>query len=321
MNDNPKTETAQSWNTYWQGTGDIAAFSSGGVDHPAIAAFWHDVFRSEADRHVPINLLDVATGNGAILEIASSILDPTLTTMSCVDISEAAISNVAERYPDVKGIVADALSMPMEGEQFGLVTSQFGVEYAGPDAISEAARMVAPGGRLILMVHVADGLVHQECLASLTAIRELQAANFVPLAIDFFKHGFAAVRGADRRAYDEAGKRLAPAIQATEAIMNKYGERVAGDTIAHLYADVGHIHNNLPRFDANDVHKWLKTNEHELESYAERMSSMMKAAITAAEFRAACDKVAAAGLTLERNDTLTESGKDAPLAWILIASR
>ena len=321
MSDNQSTETARSWNTYWQGTGDIAAFSSGGVDHPAIAAFWHDVFRSEADRQQSISLLDVATGNGALLEIASSIFDPSNTTMSCVDISEAAINNVAERYPGVTGVVADALAMPLDDEQFSLVTSQFGVEYAGLEAINEAARLVAPGGRLILMVHVTDGLVHQECQNSLTAVRELQSANFVPLAIEFFKHGFAAVQGADRRAYDEAGKRLAPAIHAAEAIMAEHGEHVAGDTIAHLYADVGHIHSNLTKFDPDEVHSWLKKNQHELEGYAERMSSMMKAAITESEFRAACDQVAAAGFTLERNDTLAEIGKGAPLAWILIGSR
>ena len=321
MNDDQTTQSAESWDTYWQGTGDIAAFSSGGVSHPAIAAFWHDLFTNISSQQQSVNLLDVATGNGAILEIASSILDDTSTTMSCVDLSEAAIENVAARFPKVTGVVADALSMPMASEQYNLVTSQFGVEYAGVDAINEAARLVSPDGRLVLMLHALDGVIHRECQTSLAAIEELQAADFVPLAVDFFRNGFAAVGGADRRAYDEAGKRLAPAIQAAEAIMTRHGEAVAGDMIARLYADVGHIHSNLPKFDAEDVHSWLMRNERELDSYAERMSSMIKAAISASEFRAACNQLLATGFTLERNDALTENGQAMPIAWILVAAR
>lgn len=321
MSEPENTETAQSWDTYWQGTGDVAAFGAGGVAHPAIAAFWREYFTALSGEQRPIHLLDVATGNGALLELAASILDAEATTMSCVDISQAAIDNVAQRYPNITGHVADAVSLPMDSEQYDAVISQFGVEYAGLDAVAEAGRMVAPGGQLVLMLHIVDGIVHRECQASLAAIERLQAANFIPLAMDFFKQGFAAVQGADRRAYDDAGTQLSPAVQEAEAIMQEFGEGVAGNTIASLYADVGRIHSKLPQYDANDVQTWLETHQRELIAYAERMTSMAKAAISAEQFQAVAEQLRSNGFTLEQAAALSAQGEDVPLAWILAATR
>ncbi len=321
MGDSKNTESAHSWDTYWKGTGTVGAFSAGGVAHPDIAAFWHDFFTSVSSPDESIQLLDIATGNGAILETALSILDDELTAYTCVDISEAAIQNIERRFPGVVGIVADALSIPLEDERFNLVTSQFGVEYAGMDAIGESARLVASGGQLVVMLHIADGVIYKECQASLEAIERLQAANFIPLATAFFDAGFAAVRGADRHAYDEAGTKLSPAIQAAEEIMNEYGEGVAGDTIARLYSDVDRIHSNLPEYDSDEVLGWLGSMGRELRAYAKRMSSMMGASITEEAFSDLCGQLKSSGFSLDRSEPLIATGHAIPLAWVLVARR
>jgi SAM-dependent methyltransferase len=321
MSDSNRTELAHSWDTFWRGTGAVGAFSSGGVAHPDIAAFWHDFFTSVASRNESIQLLDVATGNGALLETALSILDDSLTAYTCVDISEAAIQNIERRFPGVVGVVTDALSIPLEDKRFDLVTSQFGVEYAGMDAIGESARLVANGGQLVLMLHFADGVVHKECQASLEAIEKLQTANFIPLATAFFDTGFAAVRGADRLAYDAAGTQLSAAIRVAEDIMTEYGEGVAGGTIERLYSDVGRIHSNLPKYEPDEVLGWLASMERELQAYARRMSSMMGAAITEDAFSDLCGQLTSSGFSLDRSEPLLTTGQASPLAWILVARR
>lgn len=321
MNDSNNTKSVHSWNTYWQGTGDIGAFSAGGVSHPAIAAFWKDFFTAIADRGQATQLLDVATGNGAIPEMALSILDAETTKITCVDISEAAIDNVEKRFPGTVGVVADARTIPLDSGQFNLVTSQFGVEYAGLSAINEAARLVSTGGQLALLLHIEGGIVHNECSASLAAIEKLQASNFVPYAIELFETGFAAVRGADRSAYEAAGTQLAPAIQAAEGIMAEYGEGVAGDTIARLYADVGRIHSDMPKYDPDEVLEWLRTMDRELSAYAERMSSMMNVAIAAAPFEQLRKDLESLGFTLVKAAPLYPTAESPALAWILIATR
>lgn len=321
MSDSKTSETAQSWNTYWQGTGDVGEFTAGGVSHPDITAFWNSLFTKIASHGQRVQLLDVATGNGAILAVASSILDTETTTMTCVDISAAAIANVEQRFPAVTGIVADALSIPLESGQFNLVTSQFGVEYAGLAAIGESARMAGRGGQLVLMMHIVDSIMHKECQANRAAIERLQASDFVPLALDFFRAGFAAVRGANRRAYDDAGLAFAPAILAAEAIMTEFGEGVAGGTIARLYGDVGDMHSNLPKYEPDEVLNWLTTMDGELQAHAERMSSMIDAAISVTDFSKVCERLVASGFILVRSEALLTSEQDDSLAWLLIATR
>ena len=321
MSDGKNPRIAHSWNTYWQGTGDVGAFTAGGVSHPDISAFWSNFFASTARQDQPIQHLDVATGNGAILAIASAILDANTTTMTCVDISAAAIKNVEQRFPGVTGIVADGLSIPLESGLYNLVTSQFGIEYAGPAAMNEAARMVGGGGQLVLMMHVVDSLVYKECKASRAAIEKLQAAEFVPLAIAFFQAGFAAVRGADRRAYDAAGLKFAPAIQAAEAVMAEYGEGVAGHTIARLYSDVSQMHSRLPNYEPDEVLCWLSAMDGELHAYSDRMSSMMAAAMSETEFIAASENLEVQGFEIRQSETLFAKDRRDFLAWILVASR
>lgn len=321
MSDGRNSVSARSWNTYWQGTGNVGEFDIGGVAHPDVTAFWNGLFTKIASRRQPVRLLDVATGNGAILAVASSILDAETTTMTCVDISAAAIANIGQRFPTVTGVVADAVSIPLEGGQFDLVTSQFGVEYAGLAAIDESARMTCRGGLLVLMMHIVDGIMHHECQTNRVAIERLRAANFVPLALEYFKAGFAAVRGADRRAYDNAGVAFATAILAAEEILTEFGEGVAAGTVARLYSDVGSMHSDLPKYEPDEVLNWLDAVDGELQAYAERMSSMIDASLSASDFSKICERLEASGFSLDGSKTLLTKERDGSLAWLLIATR
>lgn len=321
MQDPDASSIGKSWDAFWHGTGDSGAFASGGVSHPAIALFWSRFFRTVKEDYEAPRLIDIATGNGALIEQALQILGNEASAYSCVDVSVAAIENVQRRFPGATGIVADAVSIPLNDQEFDVVTSQFGVEYAGAEAFSEAARLVAPGGQFALMLHIENGRIHKECADSLAAIERLQASNFIPLSIDFFQKGFAAVRGAERAPYDDAGAKLAPAIEAAEAIMAEYGEDVAGETIARLYGDVGQIHGRLPKYDPDEVLGWLGTMDRELDAYKGRMTSMLSAAVSHPAFDALRADLIAAGLTPTSAAPLTTEDEDRPLAWVLVASR
>jgi len=321
MRENDPSQTEKSWDTYWRGTGDVSAFSSGGVSHPAIHSFWSDFFASLQTSSSELRIIDLATGNGAVIEVALGTSHIESSSITCVDISPAAIENVGRRFPGISGIVADALKIPLEDSGFELATSQFGVEYAGIDAIYEGARLLTSGGQLAMLLHIKNGSVYKECDDSLSAIQRLRDAKFIPNAIELFRTGFAAVRGADRATYDAAGRQLAPAIQEAEAIMVEYGEHVAGDTIARLYDDVGRIHSGLPRYEPDEVLGWLDTMKGELDDYSDRMSSMAHAAMDKDSFEQVCRKLGEDGFTMQRAEPLTPEGQDLPLAWVLIATK
>lgn len=321
MNDqnSNSSQVADSWDTYWHGTGNIGAFSSGGVNHPLILKFWDELLANIEHHDKAEKLLDIASGNGAVVERALASFSENAVEITCIDVSEAAIDNIRDRFPQVKGIVTDAREIPLESGGYDIVTSQFGVEYAGIRAINEAARMVASGGQLALMLHNQQSSIHQECVESLAAIAQLQSCAFIPAAIEMFDAGFKAVRGADREPYETAAKKLAPAISALEDIMRQYGQQVAGETISRLYNDVDQIHQRIQHYEPTEILGWLGRMDGELDAYAGRMSSMSESAIDGEAFERICDDLRNQGFTIERAEALTISGQDQPLAWVLMA--
>jgi len=314
------SQASKSWDLYWQGTGDVDAFTSGGVSHPAIRAFWDDFFHTSNLNYEKPEIIDIASGNGAVVESALAVFDKGLAITS-LDVSASAIKNIHNRFPMVEGIVSDACSIPRESGSYDIVTSQFGVEYAGHDAVLEAARLVADGGRLALLLHSESGSIHRECLQSLEAIERIQAAQFIPFAIEMFDAGFRAVRGEERSAYETAANNLAPAINELEEIMKQYGQHVAGDTISSLYNDVGQIHNRIQHYNPEDVLNWLKRMNIELGAYAKRMSSMSQAAIDSSSFNQTKVKLTDRGFSIELAEELVVPEHELPMAWALIARR
>ncbi len=315
------SQVAESWDTYWHGTGDVGAYSSGGVSHPAILAFWDDFFAAvKRDFDAP-KLIDIASGNGAVVERALAVFGDQPPDFTSLDVSAAAITNIRDRFPDVRGVVADARSIPLDSAGFDVATSQFGVEYAGLEAIDEVARLVAAGGRLALLLHSLESSIHRECSASLEAILRLQESRFIPYSIEMLSAGFAACRGADRAPYEAAATQLAPAVQALEAIMTQHGEHVAGDTIARLYGDVDQIHSQMQRYEPTEVLDWLNRMDGELDAYAGRMSSMCQSAIDREVFDRICGGLRNQGYTTKRADPLATPDDDLPLAWVLIATK
>lgn len=315
------SQVADSWDTYWHGTGDVGAYSSGGVNHPAILAFWDEFFAGVKQKHNMSKIIDIASGNGAVVERAMATFGEELPDFTCLDVSEAAISNIRERFPQVDGVVTDARDIPLESGSFNIATSQFGVEYAGLTAITEVARLLASGGQLALLLHTQAGSIHRECSQSLDAIVRLKESRFIPCAIDMFDAGFKAVRGADRVAYDSAAKNLAPAIGALEGIMKQYGQHVAGDTISRLYNDVGQIHQRIQHYEPGEILGWLNKMDGELDAYAGRMSSMSGAAIDSKSFEQVCDELRSQGFSIDRAEPLLIPNHDLPLAWVLIATK
>lgn len=323
MNKHPSnpSQVADSWDTYWHGAGNVGAYSRGGVTHPAILAFWDDFFQGVKQDYSSPRIIDIASGNGAVVERGLATFGDQAVDFTCLDVSDAAITNICDRFPHVHGMVTDARSIPLDSGSFEVATSQFGVEYAGPEAIEEVARLLAPGGRLALLLHSQSGSIHQECVESLDAVKRLQESRFIQHAMEMLGAGFEAVRGADRGPYDTAAKKLNPAIRALETIMKQYGPHVAGDTISRLYNDVAGIHEKIQRYEPDEVLDWLGRMDGELVAYIGRMSSMSDAAIDNDKLRNICDRLRSLDYTIQRAVPFVVPDHELPLAWVLIAAR
>lgn len=315
-----KPSVTDGWDTYWKGTKDADSFASGGARHPAITAFWDKTLGDYLARE-DLRVLDIATGSGAVVESLFRNAGGDPPDITCVDISAAAIESVCERYPSVTAVVADARTIPLDDADYNLITSQFGIEYAGHDALDEAARLLAPGGSLVVLMHIRPGIIFKECWASLDAVRRLQTSKFIELALEFLEAGFAAVRGGDRAPYEKAGLALNPALRRVERIMSDHGEDVAGGTIAKLYGDVERMHTRIQYYEPAEVIDWLRNMNVELDAYEARMDSMCRAASDKKTFRGLRKRLEDRGLTILQGKPLLPKRGSLPVAWILQAMR
>ncbi len=310
-----------SWDTYWHGAQHGAAYTAGGTSHPLVLSFWEDFFKKPSTHSRTPRIIDIASGSGAVVDSAKAAFGGQLPDFTCLDISDSAISMLQKRFPEVHGIVADACSIPLESTSFDIVTSQFGIEYAGLEALDEVLRLVAPGGQLALLLHYQHGGIYRQCAASLDAIQKMQEARFIPNCITLFDAGFAVGRGADRKAFDSAAKQFAPAIRSVEAIMKQHGTEVADGTIVRLYKDVRTIYKRMAHYESTEVLDWLKRMQDEVRAYAGRMASMCESAIDAGAFEQLCDKLRGQNYELLRSEPLVVPGRDLPLAWALVAAK
>ena len=314
-------QLTQGWNTYWEGASGSQAFASGGVSNPGFAAFWSDALAEFFAARPGSKTLDIATGSGAVIESLSLAPGAKLENVTCVDIAKAAVDGVKSRFPDVEGVVADANLIPLESGEFDLITSQLGIEYAGPGAIDEAVRLLAPGGHMIFLLHFHSGALHLNCLATVDALSRVRQANFFAVTEGFLNAGFAAVRGEDRAPYDDAGKQMNPVIKELESIMSEHGENVADGTIDYLYSTLQKIHSRIQYYDPEETLNWLASLDIELAKYQERMQSMNDCALTKKTIEGIRTILVNKGLSPSQAEPLLFAGDPLPYAWALQASR
>ncbi len=252
--------------------------------------------------------------------MAADIVPAQNASLACIDISSAAVHSVMERLPQVQGIVADAAALPLTENCIDIAVSQFGIEYAGIEAIAGLLHAIKPGGEIALLIHHKSGAIYRECADNHAALREVQAIGFVDSAIEMFDKAFAVLAGGARTEYEQASQKLIPGFRAIEKVMQRYGKRVAGDTVRRLCLDVDHIHAHLHRYQKEEVLGWLQRTAVELESYAGRMMSMCEAAIDKSDLRRLVDHIKNRGFSVDVAEPLEAENLQLPLAWSLVAS-
>lgn len=308
------------WDTYWRGTHENAAHKEGGPQEPVLNAFWTDFFQRELAHRAQPLVLDLACGNGAVTGHARSVV-PGLQVY-CSDYSLSALRELQRRHPGCACLVADAARLPLAAGLFDVVVSQFGLEYAGEAALAEAARLLAPGGILALLIHVHDGGIYHECKLNRDALQELQALEVLPLAKAAFAAGFALNRGdCSPETFKGAERAFTPAVRGLEKLLRDRGPAAAGGLPQRLYQDIAHMYRRMSAYEPADILQWLEGMQGELLAYTGRMQSMLDAAWRKDQMDSASGQLATQGFRLLLCDQLTVPGHSLPAAWRLVLAK
>ena len=162
-NTTPTTQDrARAWSSYWAGGAlHSLAGSFAGNYEGAIGAFWQEVFAQLPQQG---RVLDLCCGNSPLGQLLmQSAQAPRVAHLAVVDAARIAPAWPAQLPSDIVARIAvhgetDVAALPFPDAAFDLCISQYGIEYVGKPALTEAGRVLRSGGRLAAIIHHADAL-------------------------------------------------------------------------------------------------------------------------------------------------------------------
>jgi len=325
MADHKSTTDTESWSAYWTGAEVASQPVTSGARGEALDRFWTAFFTERLKSKLQ-SMIDLACGAGPVSLRAAKMADAAGVALAvhCTDCAPAAIRGVraAADGAGVAGFVADAAALPLPNGAYGVAASQFGLEYAGPAAFNEAARILRPGGAFAAVIHLRDGGIEEECAANLDIIMNSQKIEFLPRARDAFEAGFAVLAGrAPRERFLAADKVFAPTVKAAKALIVKSPPVIARAFLERLYADLAHMYPRIKAYAPEDIEAWISRGEFELKAYEHRMASMIAAAQSREDIARLVDRLRAAGLTVSAPQILQLGEPLKPAAWALVADK
>lgn len=311
------------WDEYWRLTPEAAAHRGGGPQEEVLRRFWTAFFAETLTADSP-RMLDVACGNGAVSEMALEAASRAGRPLQIfgLDSSLAAMRGLARRLPSVQAVLGDVRRAPFADGSFHVVASQFGLEYAGPGAMCEVARLLAPGAVMGAVLHLKGGALFRENVTNLEAMSAVVASGALPALKELF-HSHAALRTGrgSRPAFRRSEETLASACASVASVIRAAGSSVAGGAVARLHEDVSYLARRIDSHDAAEVARWADRALLEAESYCGRMGSMVQAAVDEAGLEALVSRAEAGGLTVRRREKLLMGARAEPAAWALLLAR
>ncbi|MDX2220080.1 MAG: methyltransferase domain-containing protein [Burkholderiales bacterium] len=299
------------WEHYWSREHAQPAYAAQGRLTAILNMHWDRIFGELAPNLRDLPCLDIAAGNGDLSARLTAYLQQHRTTPPAViacDLSQDAARQLQSRNCD-HAVRCDAARLPFANQCMDVVISQFGVEYAGPHALDECARVIAPGGTVALAMHHSGGALHQENTSILAAVEAFQACQLLP--------AFARFAANDRDIHIRNA--FIQAVKGTEAVLHQHGPDIAAGSLLRLYREVATLHENLSRYDRDEVGVWCTRMSGSVESYAARTRWMIEAALSVESLQDAQNRFAEQGLTVVAVEPILDDGR--PVAWSLIATR
>lgn len=300
------------WEAYWNAATSRRAAVSGDAPGDLFDGIWRGFLTNQMSERVEPSLLDIACGAGVLLDRvfeASKAIGNSGQFIG-LDYAVSAAASIALRSPPagalLHGVAASAAALPFADGAFDVVISQFGIEYAGPDAFEEAARILAPGGALQFVIHYKGGGIDLECTENSRVLQAILQSGLFEIAVE-------ALRGPDA---EGAVAKLNSIFETLKSCLE--GERVAAkEMLARLLGDVSRLVARRQAYHPAEAAGWCEAMRSEVALYESRMRAMTDSALDQAGIEAARERLGAHGAKILLPEALTPAGKNAPAAWLL----
>ena len=324
--DGPGTKVTSDWDAYWQNTRlNTTGRQEGGPRDAELDRFWTEFFAEQITSQ-PVRLLDIACGLGPVLRHAlAKTGSQESTTNSLViglDASTAALVETRSRSPGSVYVAASGARLPFTDAQFDLVTSQFGIEYAGTEAFQEMCRVLVPGGTFSAILHLHEGRIYRESRINLDAANAFLDSGLLSGLAGIFNAAIALHQsGTDTRKFRAADQSFAASVMSSEAVIRQWGKGAADGLLFSVYNDVGHIYSRFKHYEPREVLEWITLVTGELQSYAGRMASMLTAALDQSALNNLLTRLSENQLHVISQGVIRLGSPPVDSAWTLVAKK
>lgn len=293
------------WNRYWQFDRIASCLDGAGERNydESVAAGWRSFFE---DLPSGLRLLDLCTGNGAAALIAAEVGLARNKRFEIIAVDRAEIdppAYVSRHRRELAtidfrpGIAAE--SLPFDDGSFGAVASQYGIEYTDLEqSLPELVRVLAPGGRLRLVLHAAEGTVASD------ARRAIDDADFLLDGIDLpgtARRCFVDVTAAERDegAGPDTHRRARESLTAFETALAQTAARIPAATDKAMLRRCGAVlldaFKRHGRFGADQLVAMADEVRDEILAHRGRLQALVAAAVTRTKLAALAERLKAAG--------------------------
>ncbi|WP_417498469.1 class I SAM-dependent methyltransferase [Maricaulis sp.] len=318
---------SQAWADYWDRHGADSNRLVGGARHGGLFdAFWRETLSGEFEARSRVRVLDAACGDGAVARLCAQLAgdaDGCAADLHASDFSPGALTALEQRQgaAGIKLVAADACRLPYADGSFDMVTSQCGLEYAGHEAFSDAARLVAPAGRMLAVIHRTDGVIFDECTANLAILDRLDNSGVMSSCRRLFELQRKLLAGqVVPRVVARASGKLGLALTRLTDAVQRAADGAARSHALRLLADLGTLQVRHAAYPPDQIEPWLDTQAGELIAFRQRMQSMLDAAADEPGLSRILERLDAAGLGRAEIGEIRATGIDPPLAWTLSAA-
>jgi SAM-dependent methyltransferase len=312
-------QTNEAWTSYWQ-TGTGASCFAGRDLELRLNQVWQAHVSLLADG---ASILDLATGNGTVARsyaaAARSLgIRLLITAVDAAQIDPPrVVGDPQQLFRDIRFCSNIRLeSLPFQDGEFDGVVSQFGFEYAEEEpAAAEAARVLAPGGQLRLVIHARDGEVARDIRMRLERLQSVLGANGpVGLVLDLAR----AAEAGDTTKLSKRSEQLAAAVD----LAKQLGRNPPADDSALFYAsECLSLWAQRNNYWPADLRRSVEQGWHTARGVVLRQEQMLRVAGSAEDVARLGRRFERAGLTLDAITPIHDESRDVQIAWLLQARR
>ncbi len=319
---------AQNWDNYWQGRASTATGNAlievGIEDNHDLNRFWLEHLESQPKQ---TQIIDLACGAGSVLKHALKLGLPNLTG---VDISSNALRSLTNNISHASAICAPVKDTGLNNQTYDLAVSQFGIEYAGSredllQTFQEMHRILKPGGDIIVVAHIKDGVVYEGCIDSLSQIELIEESQFIPVS----KKILQTLYKEPSPTRDSQLQTLMGALNQSASPISNWlrgldrSKNVFARFTYHLLESSHKLITHHSAFSKADSLEWLEGMQLELDAYKGRMTSMTRAALDQDDLAALMQSLASKdiGLNFSPHEKMFFANRQKPAAWVIKATK